>query len=80
MSEELVLFWNGPYSQWHDSFFELDGVEYSCAEQYMMAEKARVFEDENMLEDIMDAEDPATQKKLGRLVEDFDKDVWEDDE
>lgn len=80
MDEEFVLFWNGPYSQWEPSVFELDEVEYNCAEQYMMAEKARVFEDENILDEILEAEHPSRQKKLGRLVEDFDKDIWEEDE
>jgi len=78
--EEFTLFWNGPFSQWTPSIFEVDGVEYNCAEQYMMAEKARLFEDEDTLEAIMEAESPKTQKALGRAVEDFDVDVWEEDE
>lgn len=75
-----TFFWNGPFSQWEPSYFELDGIEYNCAEQFMMAEKARLFGDEETLEEIMDAADPDTQKKLGRLVSGFDKDVWEEDE
>lgn len=78
--EEFTFFWNGPFCQWEESYFEIDGVEYSCAEQYMMAEKARLFEDERTLDMIMDTDDPATQKKLGRLVENFDVDVWQDDD
>lgn len=45
-----------------------------------MAEKARLFGDEDTLDEIMDAEDPATQKKLGRLVADFDEDTWQEEE
>jgi len=78
--EDFTFFWDGPFSQWHESSFVLDGVTYVCAEQYMMAEKARLFEDEEMLDSIMDAEDPRLHKKYGRLVEGFDKDVWEEDE
>ena len=80
MFEEFTFFWNGPFSQWHASPFTLDGIEYSCAEQYMMAEKARLFEDDEMLESIMDTEDPRLHKKYGRLVEGFDVDVWQEDE
>jgi len=81
MSEEkFTFFWQHAIAQWHQSYFTVDGVEYSCAEQYMMAEKARLFGDEDTLEMIMDTEDPRTQKKLGRLVEDFDVDIWEEDE
>lgn len=79
MSDDYVFFWDGPFSQWHPSVFELDGIEYNCAEQYMMAEKARLFEDHETLEEILEAEDPDTQKKLGRLVSNFDKDYWEED-
>jgi ribA/ribD-fused uncharacterized protein len=80
MSEEFTLFWDGPFSQWEPSIFEIDGIEYSCAEQYMMASKARLFEDENTLEEIMEAEDPGVQKALGRQVADFDVDTWQEDE
>ncbi len=40
-------------SQWWPCRFEVDGVTYSCTEQYMMAEKARLFGDEAMLASIM---------------------------
>lgn len=77
MEEKFTFFWNGPFSQWYPSYFEIEEIEYNCAEQYMMAEKARLFGDEETLDMIMEAEDPKTQKKLGRLVEDFDQDEWE---
>jgi len=80
MSEEYTFFWDGPFSQWESSDFELDGVEYGCAEQAMMAEKARLFDDEETLDQIMDSDDPSVQKKLGRLVQDFDQDIWEEEE
>jgi len=77
---EYTFFWDGPLSQWDPATFEIDGVEYNCAEQYMMAEKARLFNDENTLDQIMESDDASHQKKLGRMVEDFDQDVWEEDE
>ena len=47
----FVMFWrptegNGILSQWYDSNFTVDGVEYSHAEMYMMAEKAKLMGDE----------------------------------
>jgi len=80
MNADYTFFWNGPLSQWEPAYFELDGVEYNCAEQYMMAEKARLFDDDQSLEEIMDSDDPAAQKKLGRLVQGFEQDEWEEDE
>ena len=78
--EEFTFFWNGPFSQWHACDFEVDGIEYNCAEQYMMAEKARLFGDEDTLERIMESGSPRTQKALGRVVDGFSKEVWEDDD
>lgn len=64
-------------SQWWMQRFEVNGVTYSCAEQYMMAEKARLFRDDDMLAEIMKARSPKEMKAYGRAVQNFDKDVWE---
>jgi len=80
MKEEFTFFWNGPLSQWEPSIFILDDIEYNCAEQYMMAEKARLFSDNESLDQIMEAENPATHQKLGRLIKSFDNDIWQEDE
>ncbi len=36
------------FSQWCRSSFEMDGIKYPSAEVYMMAEKARLFNDKKM--------------------------------
>lgn len=79
-SSDYTFFWDGPFSQWDPSSFELDGIEYNCAEQAMMAAKAKLFDDADTLEQIMEADDPRTQKSLGRLVNDFDQDFWQEEE
>jgi ribA/ribD-fused uncharacterized protein len=76
MAESFHFFWSGPFSQWHPSVFEIDGVTYSCAEQYMMAEKARLFEDEAREAMIMSTTEPSDQKRYGRMVQGFDNEVW----
>lgn len=65
------------FSQWWMSPFVVEGTEYSCAEQYMMAEKARMFGDEEMMAAILQAKHPKEMKAYGRAVKNFDKDVWE---
>jgi ribA/ribD-fused uncharacterized protein len=75
--EEFTFFWHGILSQWHKCRFVIGGVEYNCAEQFMMAEKARIFNDPDSLREIMRAKDPADQKRLGRNVKNFIKDKWE---
>ncbi|MCA9173540.1 MAG: NADAR family protein [Planctomycetales bacterium] len=78
--EEFTFFWDGPFSQWEPCYFEIEDVEYNCAEQFMMAEKARLFGDEHTLEMIMETDVPGTQKALGRQVAGFSKAAWEDDD
>lgn len=65
-------------SQWWRCSFTVDGVAYSCAEQYMMAEKARMFGDQDMLEKIMEADEPKEMKACGRAVRHFQKEVWDE--
>lgn len=75
-AEKFTFFWDGPFSQWEPAKFVIDGIEYNCAEQYMMAEKARMFDDQDTLDRIMDEESPREQKKLGRQVKGFNTDRW----
>ncbi|MFD5463618.1 NADAR family protein [Kitasatospora sp. NPDC127059] len=63
-------------SQWWPGRFTVDGVAYASAEHWMMAGKARMFGDEAIERQVLEARTPAEAKKLGRLVKDFDQDVW----
>jgi len=74
---KYVFFYGGIYSQWYQSPFTIDGIEYNCAEQYMMHQKALLFNDEVTAYAIMQEKDPRFQKQLGRQVEGFDKDKWD---
>jgi ribA/ribD-fused uncharacterized protein len=73
----FVLFWGGPFSQWYPHEMEIDGVKYNCCEQYMMAEKARMFVDVDALEAIMKTKDPKKQKAYGRGVKNFVPQMWD---
>lgn len=64
-------------SQWWPSPFTVDGVEYPTAEHWMMAAKARLFEDAEAERQVLAAGHPAEAKKAGRLVRGFDGTVWE---
>ncbi|MFI6869516.1 NADAR family protein [Nocardia sp. NPDC050406] len=63
-------------SQWWPVEFVVDSVKYRSAEHFMMAEKARLFGDEEMRARVLDSETPADAKKLGRAVRGFDEAVW----
>ncbi|XP_055956279.1 uncharacterized protein LOC126817334 isoform X3 [Patella vulgata] len=78
MVDQYELFYgrDSPFSQHHKCRFEVDGMEFSCAEQYMMFSKAVVFEDEIIKEKIMKATDPVEIKHLGREVKNFEVIPW----
>lgn len=71
-----VLFWGQWPSNWMPSPFAIDGVTYTCVEQWMMAEKARLFGDEYRLQQIMATADPEAQKSHGKLVTPYDDARW----
>ena len=64
-------------SQWFPCSFVAEGETYTTAEQYMMAEKAKLFGDEEIRQQILRERDPMTCKRLGRKVRDFEKEVWD---
>jgi len=65
-------------SQWWEQPFVVDDVTYLTAEHWMMAGKAKLFKDEEMLAKILAAKHPHQAKKLGRKVQNFDNKVWEE--
>lgn len=77
--EKFTYFWksDSPFSQWHKAYFEVDGVKFNCAEQYMMYKKAELFGDKLVMSEVLRETNPAKHKALGRKVKNFDKSVWE---
>ena len=86
MSNKFVFFWghqpdpNGIitkscFSQWWKSSFMVNETEYKTTEHWMMAKKAELFDPE-MLTKILGAKTPGEAKKMGRLVKNYNDDVW----
>lgn len=65
------------FSQWYPSPFVVDDIIYATAEHWMMAQKALLFGDEEIFQQIIAAEKPAVAKALGREVKNFNPAVWE---
>lgn len=74
---KYTFFWSGPFSQWHPSNFEIDGVNFVTAEQFMMYKKALLFHDYKTCAKIMNTSDPREQKAYGREVKNFNNEKWE---
>ena len=78
----FVFFWKEPnlgpgcLSQWWPAPFVVDGVAYRTAEHWMMAGKARLFEDAAALEKVLSAPTPQAAKSLGRGVRGYSEDRW----
>ena len=66
------------FSQWWVAPFKVNDITYQTAEHWMMAEKARLFKDEETLQIILLAETPAKAKEGGRLVRNFDPAIWDE--
>lgn len=64
------------FSQWWRAGFFAGGVKYFTAEQFMMAEKARLFGDSEVLAEILREADPSKVKALGRKVRGYDDVRW----
>lgn len=64
------------FSQFHPCRFQIDGRTYAWAEQWMMAEKARLFGDPASLERVMAAATPQEAKRAGRAVTPYDDARW----
>lgn len=77
--ESFTFFWdeNSPFCQWYPSKFIINGINFNCAEQYMMYMKAKFFNDEQIGERILEATSPIEHRSLGRQVKNFNKEKWE---
>ena len=67
---------NGFLSNWYPSSFELEGIHYSSAEQYIMYQKCILFGDEATAKKVLATDDVAEQQKLGRTASGYVDKVW----
>lgn len=66
----------GFLSNWYLSDFRSHDVCYSSIEQYMMYQKAMLFQDQEIAEQILQTNQVAVIKALGRKVKNYDESVW----
>lgn len=67
---------NGYLSNWYPSDFEWNGYRFSSMEQYMMYQKAVLFEDFAAAKEILATSNVGKIKALGRAVQNYDDTVW----
>ena len=79
--EKVIGFHNpdepyGYLSNWYLADFTLDGQRFSSLEQYMMYQKAQLFQDSKRAAQILATDNAGKIKALGRAVEHYDDIVW----
>ena len=76
---EHVFFWGTPsvFSNWHPATFVMDDLLFANSEQAFMYYKAKCFDDTVSMDNILKTHDPKEAKKLGRLVQGFEQDIWD---
>lgn len=84
---EFLFFWGHTvkdevtkacFSQWFHLQFKEEEVIYKTAEHYMMAGKAKLFNDTEILEKILKSETPNLAKSLGRKIRNFNPEIWDE--
>ena len=80
VTDKYVCFWNEWPSNWHPAEFDIEVNGVKChfynTEQYFMYMKAIVFGDEEIAKQILEDGDPKKVKALGRKVQNYDEQVW----
>ena len=77
-----TFFWlnneeNGEFSNWYECPFVIDDFKYFCVEQYMMAQKAKLFHDAESYTKILRANSPSGCKRQGQMVMPFNQKTWD---
>lgn len=68
---------HGYLSNWYPAAFTLDGKAFSSTEQYFMYRKCLIFGDAASAQAILDTDDPAAQRRIGRQAAGFHPLVWD---
>lgn len=78
-TDKFYFFWKHQFGQWTlRNISDSGGVVYNCCEQYMMAQKARLFDDGESFERIMREASPKQQQARGRSVQNYDQRIWDE--
>lgn len=67
---------NREFSNFYETVFKLDDIEYKSAEHAFQAIKAKTFGDDEMFGKILKAKSAQSAKSFGKKVKEFKEDVW----
>ncbi|MEI0796540.1 NADAR family protein [Brachyspira pilosicoli] len=64
-------------SQWYIKDFKENDLLFNCMEKYMMYNKALLFDDKDIANEILNNNQPKAIKELGRKVKNFNDELWD---
>ncbi|WPC38222.1 NADAR family protein [Brachyspira hyodysenteriae] len=64
-------------SQWYITDFRDNDLVFNCMEKYMMYNKALLFDDKDIANEILNNNQPKAIKELGRKVKNFNDELWD---
>lgn len=67
---------NGYLSNWYMSDFVADNIKFTSMEQYMMYKKAQLFNDKEIMQEILSTDNVGKIKMFGRSVKNYDEVMW----
>jgi len=68
---------HGFLSQWYPCTFNSHGLQFNCAEQFMLWSEAQSAGDARTAAEILSTDSPTKQKALGKQVRNFDVKEWD---
>ena len=77
----MIKFWKvsdvyGEFSNWYLCNICYNDINFNSSEQIFMWSKAKLFNDEDVAEQILQTTDQKAIKSLGRKVKNFDDKIW----
>ena len=76
---DRILWGTQSLSNFHPAPFILDGISYSCSEQYIQARKASFCDDQVKLSEILETPTALACKNLGKEIQNCDIESWNKD-
>ena len=75
-TDKYILFWSGPFGNFHRCLISYDDHSFWSSEQLFMYLKAKTFEDWESARKIKVCDEPKEAKVLGRKIKGFDESIW----
>jgi len=76
-TDKYYFFYKHILGQWHKFDFTVEGITFNCPEQWMMYQKAILFNDQASADKILLEKHSYQQQQLGRTVKGYKQDKWD---